>query len=297
MTSATGIISLEAAYQHCEAVTKERARNFYFAFKALPKDRRPAIYAVYAFCRACDDYSDDDIPLEEKMTLLEGYRRRLYRTFQGDPDGPVFVALWDAARHYDISLELLDEVIKGVEMDLSVRRYATFDDLRLYCYRVAAVVGLISIRIFGYTRPEAKVFAEDLGIGMQLVNILRDIKEDAARDRVYVPQEDIARFGCSESDLLNGRVTAQFRELMAFEAARSREYFVSGARLLPLLDKTSRACPAILRALYSNLLDRIQERGWDVYTRRVSLTTRQKVWLASTIWTGNTLRNLLPLSR
>lgn len=289
--------TLTQAYRHCQDVTRQQARNFYFAFLSLPREQRQSVYAVYAFCRACDDYSDDDIDPRRKVDLLESYRHRLHECFEGHPSGPVFEALRDVAERYHISRDLFDDIITGVRMDLTMRRYATFDDLYKYCYRVASVVGLVSVEIFGYTDAAARAYAIDMGIGMQLVNIMRDVKEDAGRDRIYLPQEDLKRFGCSESDVLGGIQGAGFAEMMKFEAGRARRYFQRGELLLPLVPPRTRACPLILKTLYSRLLDRIEARNWDVFHERVRLSTAEKLWLVGKISAGTALRSALPPGR
>lgn len=272
------------AYEHCRLVTKEQARNFYFAFLSLPSRHRPAVYAIYAFCRACDDYADEERPEKDKVALLEEYRQGLAACFAGDPQGPVFVALHDAIQHYPLSRGLFDEIITGVQMDLTFRRYATFDDLYKYCYRVASTVGLISLEVFGYKGEGARQHAIEMGIAMQLVNILRDVKEDAARDRIYIPLEDLARFGYPEKGLASGMINEDFRQLMRFEAARASEYFQRSAPLFPMIARDCRACPAILAALYSRLLDRIEARDWNVFGSRIRLSASEKIWLATKTW-------------
>ncbi len=293
--SPQGPVPIEEAYRHCQALTREQARNFYFAFLPLPRERRRAIYAVYAFSRASDDYADEPIERARKLDLLEGHRRLLHEAFEGRPSGPVFTALADAAQRFRIPRDYFDGIIDGVLMDLTVTRYETFEDLRWYCYQVASVVGLICIEIFGYSDPKAKEHAEALGIAMQLVNIMRDVREDAERDRVYLPQAELRRFGYSEADLVRGVVNDSFIELMRFQGARARRYFAEGAKLLPLVPRRSRVCPAILRALYSRLLDRMEARGYHIFEGRVSLPTREKLWLAGKLWTANSLRGLVPL--
>ena len=180
---------------------------------------------------------------------------------------------------------------RGVEMDLTLSRYETFEDLATYCYRVASVVGIICIHIFGFTDPVAREYAVDLGLGMQLTNILRDIKEDAEMDRVYLPQEELRRFEYPEEALMAGETSDEFTRLMRFQVARARGYFDSGKRLLPLLPVRSRACPAVLGGLYSRVLDRIEQRDYDVFERRVSLPTREKLFLAVRLW----LQSYVPL--
>ena len=290
-------VSVNEAFSYCQSVTRQRARNFYFAFLSLPPEQRRAIYAVYAFCRGCDDYSDDDIEPRRKVELLEDYRRQLHACLRGEPSGPVFVALYDVAQRYQIPHQYFDEIIAGVQMDLTVTRYNSFQELYDYCYRVASVVGLICVEIFGYSDPQAKQSAIDLGIAMQLVNILRDIKEDSERDRIYLPLEEMRRFGYTESDLFEGLVNEQFVELMKFQAQRARQYFEQGGRMIPMLPTRSRACPAILRGLYSELLNRIEGTHYNVYETRVRLSTPFKLWLAGKIWTETVLKSVAPLGK
>ena len=282
---------LEEAYAHCQRVTKAEAKNFYYAFVTLPKAKRQAIYAVYAFCRLCDDIADEPLPVDEKRRKLREVDVALEHARDGNPDGPVYSALAHAVREYGIPWEDLSEVARGVEMDLTLSRYETFDDLATYCYRVASVVGIICIHIFGFTDPVAREYAVDLGLGMQLTNILRDIKEDAEMDRVYLPQEELRRFGYPEEALMAGETSDEFTRLMRFQVARARGYFDSGKRLLPLLPVRSRACPAVLGGLYSRVLDRIEQRDYDVFERRVSLPTREKLFLAVRLW----LQSYVPL--
>lgn len=284
-------MALEEAYAHCQRVTKTEAKNFYYAFVTLPKAKRQAIFAAYAFCRLCDDIADEPLPLEEKRAKLRDVDAALQRARDGNPDGPVYSALAHAVATYGIRWDDLSEIARGVEMDLTLSRYETFDDLATYCYRVASVVGIVCIHIFGFSDPAAREYAIDLGLGMQLTNILRDIKEDAEMGRVYLPQEELRRFGYPEEALAAGAINDEFVRLMRFQVARARGYFDSGKRLLPLLPVRSRACPAVLGGLYSRVLDRIEQRGYDVFERRISLPTREKLTLAVRIW----LQSYLPL--
>ena len=277
---------LDQAYDYCQRIAKTHAKNFYYAFRTLPSAKRRAIYAVYAFCRYCDDAADENLPPDEKRRLLEQTRNRLRDQSLSSQD-PVFVALENVIRDFGIPRRYFEDVIRGVETDLEVSRFQTFDDLRDYCYLVASTVGLICIEIFGYDDPVASEYAVDFGIAMQLTNIMRDVKEDAERDRIYLPLDDIDRFGYSEQDLMNGRNNDNFRSLMDFEAARARRYFDSGARLFPLLSRESRACAAVLHQLYSRILDRMESSGYDVFERRIGLSAGEKLLLVARLWAGN----------
>ena len=282
---------LQQAYEHCRLVTKGNAKNFYYAFLTLPSAKRRAIYASYAFCRLCDDIADEDIPTERKMEMFADTRLRLEQLSDGQDEDPVFSALYDTAAIYDIPLQYFHEVLDGVEMDMTWSRFESFEELSKYCYKVASVVGLICIEIFGYKDPRARDYAVDLGLAMQLTNIIRDVKEDAERDRIYIPLDEIDSFGYSEEDLIDGTVNDSFLRLMQFQADRARRYFESGKRLLPLLSGSSRACPAVLHAIYSALLDRIEDRGFRVFDGRMSLSTREKLFIMTRTWA----RNMLPL--
>lgn len=277
-------LSIEEAYEHCRRVTRVRARNFYYAFVLLPRQKRRAIYAGYALSRELDDITDEVLDPREQVRLLAEVRRRLAGCYDGQPDGLVYVALRDAVQRYAIPRDYFEDLVSGVEMDLRVRRYRTFDDLKLYCYRVAGVVGLICIQVFGYRGPQSKEYAVDLGMAMQLTNILRDIKEDAGRGRIYLPQEEMERFGYREEDLFRGLTNDAFHQLMRFQVRRAREYFERGWRLLPLVEPDSRACPAVLHGLYSEVLRRIEVRGYDVFKERVNLSALTKVMLAARLW-------------
>ena len=282
---------LDRAYDHCQRIAKTEAKNFYYAFRTLPSAKRRAIYAVYAFCRYCDDVADDDLPLEEKRTLLAETRDHLHNPRLA-ADDPVFMALEGAISDFGIPRSYLEDIIRGVEMDLDVSRFKTFDDLREYCRLVASAVGLICIEIFGYEDPAAIDYAVDFGLAMQLTNIMRDVKEDAERDRIYIPLEDITRFGYSECELMESRNNESFRSLMDFQAARARRYFDSGERLLPLLSRESRACAGVLHQLYSRILDRIESTGYDVFERRIGLSVSEKLLLVARLWAGSMTPNL-----
>lgn len=281
------------AYAYCQAITRRAARNFYFAFITLPAKRRRAIYAAYAFCRIADDIADGDAPLPDKRTQLAALRQGLDRALAGAPGGPVLTALADAVRAYRVPHRLFHDVLDGVEMDLTPRRYETFEDLRAYCERVASAVGLVCIEVFGYRDARARQAAADLGLAMQLTNILRDLREDAARGRAYLPQEDLRRFGYTDGELRNGVRNERFVAMMRFQAERARRYFASGATLVPLVPWRSRPCPAVLHAIYRRLLDRMEQRGFDVFAERARLSTSEKLRIMARVW----LRSLLPVRR
>ena len=272
---------LSADYEYCQTLTKREAKNFYYGFMLLREPERHAIYSAYAFARQCDDIADEGLPVDEARQRLTAYREELDRCIAGQPEGPVFSALKHSIDRYEIPTEYFYGLIRGVETDLRQGRYETFDDLKRYCYLVASVVGLISIEIFGYRGEEkAQEHAADLGVALQLTNILRDMREDAERDRIYLPADEIGMFGYSEDELLAGEVTPAFRSLMAFQVTRAREYFEQGRRLLPYLPTRARACVGAMSGIYEAILDEIARRPSVVFRRRVSLSTTQKLALA-----------------
>ena len=282
-------LDLESAYEACRTITRREAKNFYYAFLTLPVAKRRAIYAAYAFCRHCDDTVDEETSTEAKLKALSDLQANLDSTYSGSASSPVYVALADVARNYDIPQDYFQEIILGVESDLVKDRFQNFDELKEYCYRVASVVGLICLQIFGYEDDRAKEYAVDLGLAMQLTNIIRDVREDLDMGRVYLPQDEMARFGYSEDDLRNGVRNEAFLELMRFQSQRAREYFDRGFKLLPYLSRRSRACPAVLGALYSKVLDRIEASDYNVLESRVSLSKAEKIGITAKTWLGSML--------
>ncbi|MEK7469352.1 MAG: presqualene diphosphate synthase HpnD [Planctomycetota bacterium] len=276
-------VSVDAAYAYCEDLTSREARNFYYPIRGLTRDRRRAMCAVYAFSRGADDIADEP-GIEDRAGRFAEFRRRLEAAFAGVPEGEIFVALADAGKRFNLPKRNLAEIIDGAEQDLSVTRYATFADLRSYCYKVASAVGLVCVEIFGYRDPAARTHAETLGIGMQLTNILRDVAEDARRGRIYLPAEELARFGVREEDVLALKFTPAFVELMKFQVARARETFANSEGLFPLLERKARFCPLAIRGLYAGILDRIERRGYDVFAGRVSLSAPSKVLCVMGAW-------------
>lgn len=277
------------AYAHCRRVTRTAAKNFYYAFVTLPPRRRRAIYAAYAFCRLCDDIADEPLPLEEKVIRLRQVQSSLEDAYNGKPEGMVFVALADAARTFGVPKEDVSLVVQGVEMDLTRSRYGTFEELWEYCYRVASAVGLICARILSDRGDQLRSSAVDLGLALQLTNILRDIPEDAARGRIYLPQEELRQFHYTEEELYQGVYNDRFVDLMRFQAARAWRYFESGKDLIPLLPVASRACPAILGGVYSRILCRIEARQYNVFLGRVALSTQEKLLLTLRLWSQSML--------
>jgi phytoene synthase len=294
LSTVRGEVDLARAYAECRAIAKREAKNFYYAFVALPKPRRNAICAIYAFMRQADDLADDEsVPREERRRRLDAWMEAWRAVARGKPQAHrdaanlVFVAVRDATERYGIPLTLLEELVAGVTMDLGQDAhdgpdtYATFADLYRYCYLVASVVGLVCIRIFGYSDRRAEKLAEETGIAFQLTNILRDVSEDAARNRVYLPLEDMATHGVGLEALLErppaAPPTANERALLAEIAGRAEKYYGSAQELLPLIDRESRPALRVLVAIYHALLKRIERVDYDVFTQRVSVPTTQKL--------------------
>jgi phytoene synthase len=293
------VTDLAQAYEECRLVARREAKNFYYAFLTLPPEKRRAFYAAYTFCRYCDDSVDSLTSDDEKLGMLGELRRKLSLTYQGQAlvgwagsaEDSVFLCLADVARQYEIPEEYFREVLAGVESDLVKHRYQNFEELRQYCYRVASVVGLICLQIVGYKDPRARDYAIDLGLAMQLTNIIRDVQEDLDLGRIYLPLEELAQFGYSEADLQAGRVNESFTNLMRFQAQRARHYFDRGFMLLPYLSPRTRACPAVLGQIYNKVLDRIESADYDVLHHRISLSTSEKVRVMAQTW----LTSLLPV--
>jgi phytoene synthase len=277
--------TVDAAYAHCETVTRRAGSNFYWGFRLLPADRRRGLTAVYAFCRAADDIADDPGMRTDPARMIARWRAELHAAYAGAPRHPIGVALADTVTRFPIARAHFDAVVDGVETDLRRTRYQRWDgDLAEYCYRVASAVGLIAIEVFGYENPSAREYATNLGLAFQLTNILRDVAEDAARGRIYLPLDDLARFGCAEADVLAGRCTDEFRRLMAFECARAGEYYGRARFSLAEEDRTSLAAAEAMRLIYEQLLRRVMFRRYDVFGPRVRLTSAEKAALAIAAW-------------
>ena len=283
---------IAVAYSVCRSITRAAAKNFYYAFLVLPTAKRQALCAVYAYMRRCDDIADDfKVPALERRQRLDTWLDAFHRSEEGHPtDDPVLLALTDTQRRYKIPVELLDQLAYGTGMDIQDAEtasapgsaelqvlYRTFSDLRQYCYRVASVVGLVCIRIFGYRDPAAEALAENLGLAFQLTNIIRDIQEDANMGRIYLPAEDLERFKIGPEDFLQSTIPERLRWLLAAEADRAREYYVSARELMTLIDEDSQPALWVLVTIYSRLLEKISDRKYDVFGRKISLTVREKV--------------------
>ena len=274
-------MTVETAYERCRTITRAAARNFYYGFVLLPNPRRAGIYAAYAFARRADDAVDEEGPLDAKLEAVAELRRELDAAYAGavSEDDEVLVALADTVHRFAIPRQHFDALIDGVAMDLTTTRYANFAELKPYCDRVAGAVGLVSLHIFGFENPEAPDHAADLGVGMQIVNIMRDVAEDAEHDRIYLPQDEMAAHGVTDADILAGVTTPQMRSLLHAQGDRARKYFASGEALLPMLDRRARACVSMLGGLYRAILDEIEVREYDVMSERIALATPRKLVL------------------
>lgn len=270
--------TLEESYAHCRRVARTRARNFYYSFVLLSRAQRDAMCAVYAFMRYCDDLSDEP---GANRASIEQWRAALDEALAGRRGAhPVLPAFHDTVSRYRIPPRYFHEMIDGVASDLEPRRFETFEQLYRYCYQVASTAGLTTIHILGFDSGEALPLAEKCGIAFQLTNILRDIREDAERSRIYLPAEDLARFGAREEDLRAGVRTPEFIDLMDFEAGRARQYYKESQPLLKLVDRRSRASLAALISIYARLLDRIERSNYDVFAHRIALPAVEKCWIA-----------------
>ncbi len=277
---ATEIPDLAGSYAYCEALARREAGNFYHAFRLLPRPERRAMCALYAYMRVTDDLSDDPGPVDEKRASLGAWRTQLERALGGEPSHALHPALADTVRTYGIPAVYLHDVLDGVSMDLDRARYGTFTELYGYCYRVASAVGLACIHIWGFDGEEAKGPAEAAGIALQLTNILRDLGEDAGRGRIYLPLEDLARFGYPEEALGRGERNEAFRALMRFEVDRARGYYEAARSLEPRLRPPGRAVFRVMTRTYRGLLEEIERRDYDVFSQRVRLGRWHKAWLA-----------------
>ncbi len=277
-------MTLASSYAFCEEVARGRARNFYYSFLLLPRPKRRAMCAVYAFMRECDDRSDGPEAAPERVLEWRGGFEAALAG--GAPDHPVWPAFLDTARRYGIPAAYFHAMLDGVASDFEPRVIGTFDELYQYCYRVASVVGLTIIHIFGFEDPRALELAEQCGIAFQLTNILRDVREDAAAGRVYLPAEELARFGVRAADLNQPPLTAPLRALLEFELGRARQYYTLSRPLLTLVHRDSRRALWALMEIYRRLLDRIEAQGYPVLERRVSVPAREKIAIVLRAWAG-----------
>ncbi len=266
--------------QYCQDKTARSGSSFYYSFLFLPPAQRRAITALYAFCREVDDVVDMTNEPDIARIKLNWWREEIVRLFAGQAQHPVTRALTPVIKDFDLPEEQFLEIIDGMEMDLDQHRYANFKELTLYCYRVASVVGLLAAEIFGYRDRHTLKYAHDLGIAFQLTNIVRDVYEDAQRNRIYLPLDELQRFGVNEADILNKKETPAFHALMRFQAERAKQYYTQALSQLPDADRYNQRCGLIMAAIYRATLDEVERDGFHVLQHRVSLTPFHKLWLA-----------------
>jgi len=293
-------VSVPESYRLCCELARKAGTNFYVSFLTLPRAKREAMCAVYAFMRRSDDIADDAASPSAASEGLRAWRATVAAALGGssillDQDGgkdkqdacptePILPALADVVRRFGIERRYLFELLDGTEMDQTKTRFATFEELYQYCYRVASCVGLVVMPIFGYSDKAALGPAEACGIAFQLTNILRDVKEDAEKGRIYLPAEDMRRFGVQEADIMNSRYTPQFVELMRFEAQRARDYYAKAKPLLGMISPDSRGTLAVMMEVYGGLLDKIEVREFRVFDGRVRLSGCKKFWIVLKNW-------------
>jgi phytoene synthase len=272
--------------EYCQQKAAASGSSFYYSFLFLPRERRRAITALYAFCREVDDVVDETADSQVAATKLAWWRVEVANLYAGNPQHPVSKALSPFTEKYSIKRESLGDIIDGMEMDLTQSRYLDWPGLEGYCHRVAGVVGLLAAGIFGHSNPRTLVYARELGIAFQLTNIIRDVGEDARKNRIYLPMDDMKRFGVPAADILNARETPGFQELMKFECARAKEYYAKAFAALPPEDRKTQRAGLIMAAIYRTLLDEIERDGFRVLTQRTSLTPLRKFWIAWKTWIG-----------
>lgn len=286
-------VTISEAYAACREIAKREAQNFYYSFRVLPQHKSDAMCAIYAFMRRADDIADDEsIPIEQRRVVMAQWVEQWRAARGGAPTAdPVFLAVNDSQQRFKIPDALLEELVQGTTMDLEpraesageVQTFATFEELYRYCYLVASVVGLVCIRIFGYTDPRAEKLAEETGVAFQLTNILRDVKEDAERGRVYLPLDMLAEHGITidrvKALAAGAPLLPTDRAILAALGARAEEYYQSANKLLPMIDADSRGALWVLVAIYHRLLGKIGDAGSDVFSARISVPTTEKLWI------------------
>jgi len=270
--------------EYCQQKAAGSGSSFYYSFLFLPTERRRAITALYAFCREVDDIVDEGLEPQLAAAKLAWWRSEIANLCAGKPQHPVTRALLPFQKKYSIDEKHLGEIIDGMEMDLTQSRFLDWPGLERYCYRVAGVVGLLAAGIFGYRDPRTLDYAKSLGIAFQLTNIIRDVGEDARKNRIYLPMEDLKRFGVTAAEILNGRQTPQFEQLLKFETERAKGYYQSAFSALPAEDRRAQRPGLIMAAIYRTLLEEIELDGFQVLKHRTSLTPLRKFWLAWKTW-------------
>jgi phytoene synthase len=272
-------VALVESYRECAQIARREAKNFYWSFVTLPREKRMAMCAIYAFMRKSDDIADGAANPEDAAEQLAQWRKQIHAALAENDaaSDKILPALADTVRKFSIPHRHFDELLDGTVMDQNVTRYETFQDLYKYCYHVASVVGLVVLPVLGYSDKRALEHGEACGIAFQLTNILRDVKEDAAMGRVYLPQEDLKKFGVGEEQIFRNEYTPQFVELMNFEAARASEYYQRARPLLGLVTRESRATLAVMMDIYGGLLEKLRREKFRVFDGKISLSAPKKV--------------------
>ncbi len=268
--------------QYCQEKAAKSGSSFYYSFLFLPPEKRRAITALYAFCREIDDIVDECHDVNIARTKLAWWRSEVSRLYEGHPDHPVTRALAPFAK--GLPIELFSEILDGMEMDLDQVRYPDFSSLQLYCYRVASVVGLLSAELFGFENRKTLTYANDLGLALQLTNIIRDVGEDARRNRIYIPLAELAEYDVDPSDILNAKTSGNFEKLMLFQIERARRYYRNALHSLPPEDRKNQKAGLVMAAIYSALLDEIEKDPGSILTGKTSLTPLRKIWIAWKTW-------------
>jgi len=270
--------------EYCQQKATQSGSSFYYSFMFLPPERRRAITALYAFCREVDDAVDEPADPQVARAKLEWWRHEVAQLYAGHAQHPVTRALVPAIGPFNIQQRQLGEIMDGMEMDLTQNRYPDFQSLRLYCHRVAGVVGLLAATIFGYRNPKTLEYAENLGLAFQLTNIIRDVGEDARKDRIYIPSDEMQRFGVSSADVLNARRTENFSRLIEFQVRRVESCYAEALAALPAEDRRAQRPGLVMAAIYRTVLAEIGRDGYQVLTRRTTLTPIRKLWIAWKTW-------------
>jgi phytoene synthase len=273
--------------QYCQDKAAASGSSFYYSFLFLPRDKRRAITALYAFCREVDDVVDECTDSQVARSTLNWWRGQVAEIYGGKPQHPVALALVPVTKQFNLAQEHLLEIIDGMEMDLDQPRYNDFKSLQLYCYRVASVVGLLSVEIFGYSDRQTLKYAHDLGLAFQLTNIIRDVGEDARRNRIYLPMDEMQKFHVTAADILNARESENFQKLMAFQIERAQRYYQQALSQLPDVDRKNQRTGLIMAAIYRATLNEVAASGCHVLKERISLTPLRKLWLAWSTWLKN----------
>ncbi len=270
--------------EYCRQKTAQSGSSFYYSFMFLPPERRRAITALYAFCREVDDAVDEPGDPQVARAKLDWWRQEVAQLYTGTASHPVTRALVPAIGQFNIRQRQLGEIMDGMGMDLTQNRYPDFESLRLYCHRVAGVVGLLAASIFGYRNPKTLEYAENLGLAFQLTNIIRDVGEDARKDRIYIPSDEMQRFGVSATDVLNAQHTENFTRLIEFQVRRVENCYAEALAALPAEDRRAQRPGLVMAAIYRTVLEEIGRDGYRVLTRRTALTPIRKLWIAWKTW-------------